>query len=293
VRFLDHLAVHGNVRAACALVGISAETAYRLRRRDFEFGEAWAAALVLARASAEQVLADRALNGVEEAIFYRGELVGTRLRFDGRLLLAHIARLDKLAEDTPAGTRASRFDELLALVAGEAFDAGMVDRAGDRVADRANDRDHEADPLLPMSRARYVAEVAARAARTGREDALDEIVEAAEAAGRVLCGRDDWRPEAGLDDGELEALDAAEDAAAEQGFARATAQWDDWRARARAVADGCEAVRASALDSVNSVNSVDRDPLDPPCVEEDAGEAHRHFSTCPSGYSLSPGRGAG
>ncbi|QPC97764.1 hypothetical protein [Qipengyuania soli] len=44
------------------------------------------------------MLADRALNGVEEAVFYHGEEVARRRRYDSRLLLAHLARLDRMAE---------------------------------------------------------------------------------------------------------------------------------------------------------------------------------------------------
>src|SRR6478735_10549224 len=43
-RFLDHLALKGNVRASCKRVGLSREAAYRLRRRDAVFARGWAAA---------------------------------------------------------------------------------------------------------------------------------------------------------------------------------------------------------------------------------------------------------
>lgn len=118
-RFLDRLAVHGNARAACRAVGFSPEAAYRLRRRDAAFARGWAAALVLARENCAQVLAERAIEGVEEEIWYRGELLGTRRRYDARLLLAHLARLDRLADDETASPDAARFDELLACIAGE------------------------------------------------------------------------------------------------------------------------------------------------------------------------------
>jgi len=45
------------------------------------------------------VLADRALNGTQEVVFYHGEEVATRTRFDSRLLLAHLGRLDALGQD--------------------------------------------------------------------------------------------------------------------------------------------------------------------------------------------------
>jgi hypothetical protein len=120
VQFLAYLAEHGTVRAACARVGLSREAAYRLRRREPLFARGWDAALALAREASAETLACRALDGVEEDVWYRGELVGTRRKYDTRLLLAHMARLDKIAEANPAaGEEADRFDELLAVIGGE------------------------------------------------------------------------------------------------------------------------------------------------------------------------------
>ena len=55
-----------------------------------------------ARELAEDVLQDKALNGIVEQLFYHGEVVDTRTRFDGRLLLALLGRLDKRAESRTA-----------------------------------------------------------------------------------------------------------------------------------------------------------------------------------------------
>jgi hypothetical protein len=88
-QFLDRLAQDGNVCAACALVGLSREAAYRLRRREPLFARAWAAAQVHARESVGEVLGTRAIEGLEEQIWHRGEVVGTRRRYDTRPLLAH------------------------------------------------------------------------------------------------------------------------------------------------------------------------------------------------------------
>jgi hypothetical protein len=118
-QFLNHLANDGSVRAACARVGMSREAAYQLRRRDALFARAWNAALVLAREASAEVLEDRAIHGVVEEIWFRGDLVGTRRKFDSRLLLAHMARLDRIAGEGEAGEDAARFDELLALAGGE------------------------------------------------------------------------------------------------------------------------------------------------------------------------------
>jgi hypothetical protein len=124
-QFLDHLAHDGSVRTACSRVGMSREAAYRLRRRDALFTRGWDMALVLARQVSAEVLANRAIDGVEEDIWYRGELVGTRRKYDSRLLLAHMARLDKLAENPGAEDDAGRFDEILALVGGEPVPPGF------------------------------------------------------------------------------------------------------------------------------------------------------------------------
>ncbi|WP_054121587.1 hypothetical protein [Novosphingobium sp. AAP93] len=122
MRFLHILATSGNVRRACAVVGVSPQSAYVHKRRDAAFAHGWAAALLLARDAAEEMLAERALHGVRETIFYRGEAVGSRVRHDPRLLLAHLARLDRHAEraetaQDPAPGIAARFDDYLAELA--------------------------------------------------------------------------------------------------------------------------------------------------------------------------------
>jgi len=116
-RFLDELSRHGNVRVAGARVGVSRSGLYLARRRDALFAAGWRAALGLARQHAEAVLAERALEGVEEPVFFRGELIAVRRRYDARLLLAHLARLDALCGDGDAEAAAGEFDRLLAAVA--------------------------------------------------------------------------------------------------------------------------------------------------------------------------------
>ncbi len=96
VAFLDALSNWGNVRAAAGCAGVSRSTVYRMRRGCYRFRNLWDAALLLARPQVEAVLADRALNGVEEQVFYHGEEIATRRRYDARLLLAHLGRLDRL-----------------------------------------------------------------------------------------------------------------------------------------------------------------------------------------------------
>ncbi|WP_417611271.1 hypothetical protein [Parasphingorhabdus sp.] len=113
VKFLEALARTGNVGASAYYVQLSRQSAYDLRRRDPDFARAWRAALVLARDVAEDALQERAIEGIEEPVFYHGECVATRRRYDSRLLLAHLARLDKIAEEIPAQRGAARFEDML------------------------------------------------------------------------------------------------------------------------------------------------------------------------------------
>jgi hypothetical protein len=158
--FLHHLAEDGNVRKACAAIGVSTQAAYLARRRDVVFRAGWAAALVVAREQVAQVLATRAIEGYRDPIYYRGTQIGERVRFDTRLLLAHLARLDTRADDAVAEAHAERFDEILALVAGEAFPAEMEDLP--------DGRSYEADLLLPIARDRFVEHAAADAVAQAR-----------------------------------------------------------------------------------------------------------------------------
>lgn len=213
VRFLDRLASSGTVRAACLAAGVSPQAAYVARRRCARFAAAWDAALVLARDHAEAVLAERALDGVEEAVWFRGELVGKKRRYDTRLLLAHLGRLDRMAED--AGPCEDRFDELLAMVAGERPEAHFVESGAEGGAEGVADAvDEDArvleedralegwggahDPLpLPPGRAAYVLS-SAEPAWIAANVAWDEAAEAVERAYEEAhgCGpHEEDRPE--------------------------------------------------------------------------------------------------
>ncbi|MFN4114798.1 MAG: hypothetical protein ACK4GD_12740 [Sphingomonadaceae bacterium] len=113
VVFLSALAAGGAARRAVRAAGISHQTAYRMRRANPAFRLAWDAAMLAARAVAEDVLAVRAIEGVEEKVFYHGEEVATRRRYDSRLLLAHLARLDRLTANAATHAFAEDFEAAL------------------------------------------------------------------------------------------------------------------------------------------------------------------------------------
>jgi len=111
--FLAGLAATGVVRSAAGRAGVSHQTAYRARTASPGFRRAWDAALLAARAQAEEVLACRALDGWEEDVLYHGEVVATRRRYSDRLLLAHLSRLDRLCGDAEVAEFADSFDASL------------------------------------------------------------------------------------------------------------------------------------------------------------------------------------
>ena len=88
-QFIELLAETGSVRAACRRMGVGEHHIYKLRNHPeaASFRKAWEAALDLGIARIEDVAMDRALNGVEEPVYHRGELVGTRRAYNDRLLM--------------------------------------------------------------------------------------------------------------------------------------------------------------------------------------------------------------
>lgn len=88
--FVEHLAMLGLVGAAARAVGMSAKSAYGLRRRAGEassFASAWDRAVELGRARARDLAIERALEGEVVPIFHRGRLVGSERRYDNRLII--------------------------------------------------------------------------------------------------------------------------------------------------------------------------------------------------------------
>ncbi len=238
VRFLHLLASTGNVRRACHEVGVSPQSAYVHKRRDAAFAHGWQAALILARDAAEEVLAERALQGTHETIFYRGEAVGSRVRFDARLLLAHIARLDRhadqvWAEGQAATGIAARFDEYL---------AELMEPAEPAFA--PPDDDPEAPPQWTP-------------AQPTREEAL---LAAREAALYAFPPRVEDLPAETLAELDLDAVDPLElwpHALAHTQHAAETAAAEAWDAKAQ-----------SRLTALDTLVEQDETPLDPPHFHE-------------------------
>ena len=85
--FLDSLRVTGNVSAAARLVGRSRASLYRMRRADPDFASAWQDALEEAVDWLELEALRRAVEGIKEDRFSKGEIVGTITRYSDSLLM--------------------------------------------------------------------------------------------------------------------------------------------------------------------------------------------------------------
>lgn len=90
-QFLAALARIGLVARAARSVGMSAKSAYALRRRAGDassFAAAWDTALDRAGAAAIEIGLEHGLAGEQVPVFYRGRQVGSWTRYDDRLVVA-------------------------------------------------------------------------------------------------------------------------------------------------------------------------------------------------------------
>jgi len=89
IAFIEKLADCSSVTAAARHVGMSRESARRLRRRPCgrSFRDAWDAALDCAYAEVEEAAMERSKNGIARPVFYKGEQVGEWRHYDERLAM--------------------------------------------------------------------------------------------------------------------------------------------------------------------------------------------------------------
>lgn len=96
--FIEALAACGCVDEACRRVGRSRQSAYDLYRRTEAgpFRLAWEAALEHAVKRIADGAFSRAINGVAIPIYYKGEQVGERRRYDERMVMFLLRYYDPL-----------------------------------------------------------------------------------------------------------------------------------------------------------------------------------------------------
>ncbi len=128
--FLETLAECGCVADAARAADMSVRSAYYLRNRaeNGAFRYAWDAARLLARDAMAETLTSRALNGYVEVVTRGGQPWMERRRFDNRLSLSMLRRLDQMAEAEGeeadiARMVAGEFDEFAGIVAAGGADA--------------------------------------------------------------------------------------------------------------------------------------------------------------------------
>lgn len=103
--FLRALSDTGEIQKACARVGVSQQTVWAVKRRSPEFAAACEKALRISLPCIEQIAYERAVEGWDEDVVVRGEVVGTRRRFSERLLA-------DLLKAELAARRAERVEEV-------------------------------------------------------------------------------------------------------------------------------------------------------------------------------------
>jgi hypothetical protein len=168
--FLRQLSATHSISAAAASVGMSRQSAYRLRSRlkGGPFDLAWDVAFHHSYDNLAHAALDRALNGVEVPIFFHGEQVGSYRKYDERLTVALLAlttqrgNVPLLGRHAAAAERhAGRFEALVAEVeagaAGDGDDSAPVADPGPAPHGEV-DRLYSLDPS-PSSEAALMAEL--------------------------------------------------------------------------------------------------------------------------------------
>ncbi len=84
--FIDALATTGNVIRACEMAGVDRRAVYRLRASDEAFAASWAEAQELGVDALEDEATRRAHEGVDEPVYYQGEVCGHVRRYSDGLL---------------------------------------------------------------------------------------------------------------------------------------------------------------------------------------------------------------
>jgi hypothetical protein len=149
--FLQVLAETGVVADACRAAGVSRPTAYNRRNSAAgrAFALAWDAALLLSRRAIADDVMSRARHGVIDRVYRDGVLVAERHRYDNRLTMAVLTRLDRIAEGLGANAPvvnavANEFEQFV-----DRLPIGL-EEAEDFIAARISDpaaKEEPADPL--------------------------------------------------------------------------------------------------------------------------------------------------
>ena len=175
VLFLRELAASQSVVQAAASVGMSRQSAYKLRNRldGTPFALGWEVALEAGLQQLAHAVLDRAGNGVEVPHYYHGELVGTSRHYDERLATWILDNPWKVGRHQVAREYAApHFDALLERIEHAALDweehehdpaAALADPdlgAAERAEGEAAQAHSRADEAAFYNRSWYAADAA-------------------------------------------------------------------------------------------------------------------------------------
>jgi hypothetical protein len=153
--FLRALAASHSVTEAAKAVGMSRQSAYRLRSRlkGMAFDAAWDEAFHHSYCNLAHAALERALNGIEVPHYYKGELIGTSRRYDERLTVGLLRLLNSGGVVIVGGegeAHGRRLERLLV----------TIEAQGEAARDQPGPMRPLADPLnlSPMSEAEIMAE---------------------------------------------------------------------------------------------------------------------------------------
>jgi len=157
--FLRALAATHSVRAAANSVGMSRQSAYKLRSRlkGKAFDAAWDEAFRHSYQNLPYAALERALNGYEVPHYYKGELIGTSRRYDERLTVTLLKMISSspvlvVGSEIPgAEARGNRLTALLTSIERDGEAAGDLASAGVFGADSSD--------VSPPSDAQIMAEL--------------------------------------------------------------------------------------------------------------------------------------
>jgi hypothetical protein len=140
--FLQRLGECGVIVEACEAAKMSARSAYNLRDRDPLFAAGMEAARTMARGPLADEAHSRARNGVIERIYKDGLVVAERHRYDNRLTMSVLARLDARFDraeerDAPHLRLTERWDDFLTALEEDRRDDGLALLAGAPAQDAA------------------------------------------------------------------------------------------------------------------------------------------------------------
>lgn len=86
-QFISELLSHSNVAKACESIGVHRQTAYQYRDKHPDFKQEWDEAIERGTDALVQEAYRRAHAGVEEPIYYLGEVCGTVRKYSDTLLI--------------------------------------------------------------------------------------------------------------------------------------------------------------------------------------------------------------